>query len=110
MTGGAALLAPAFAADDDGVAGDLQAGSVGKSDFSVQVVAHRSGGKLPRGSCDGLPGDNRCDFRSFCDELRFAHGFIGFVVGINHRGHRGHGVDKILDKDLEFSVGRPGRP
>ena len=78
------LLAPVFAADDDGVAGDLQAGAVGKGDFSVQVVTHRSGGELLPCGGDGLSRDEWCDLGGGCDELRFAHGFgvVGFAAGL----------------------------
>ena len=71
----AILRAPVFTSDDDGVAGDLQAGAVGKRDFSVEVIAHRTGGELPRGGGDGLAGDQWCDLGRCGNELRFAHGF-----------------------------------
>lgn len=54
---GGSLFAPIFAADNDGVAGDLEASAVGKHDLAVEVVANRSGGELPCGGGNGLAGD-----------------------------------------------------
>ena len=116
------LLAPILAADDDGVTGDLQAGSVGQRDFAIQVVAHRSGGELLPCGGDGLSRDQWGDLRGGCDELRFAHGFgvVWFVVGIDHRGHGGHRVeeenpvfidapDRVIDGMVCIQRGRHSR-
>lgn len=55
-SGGGSLFAPIFAADNDGVAGDLEASAVGKGDFAVEVVANASRAKLAGGGGNGLAG------------------------------------------------------
>ena len=56
---GGSLFAPIFAADNNGVAGDLEASAVGKHNLAVEVVANATRAKLAGGGGNGLAGDGR---------------------------------------------------